>query len=195
LATDFPALWSNPNTQQRDRKRLVRLLVDDVTPHKTDRIHLHVRLRGGQTHSLVVPIPPTSWQARQTRPDTLTELDRLLDTHTDAETADALNVAGHRAEENKPFTTGIVVHICRKYHLPSHADRLRAQGLLTAAELAQRLCVHRSTIKNWTRTGILNSHKANDKNEPLYQSRRARQRSSPANNASRCSSRPTSGTR
>jgi len=87
------------------------------------------------------------------------------------------------------------VHICRKYHLPSHADRLRAQGLLTAAELAQRLCVHRSTIKNWTRTGILNSHKANDKNEPLYQSRRARQRSSPANNASRCSSRPTSGTR
>ena len=174
---------------------MVRLLVDDVTPHKTDRIHLQVRLRGGQTHSVVVPIPPTSWQARYTRPDTLTELDRLLDTHTDAKTADALNVAGHRAEENKPFTTGIVVHICRKYHLPSHADRLRAQGLLTAAELAQRLCVHRSTIKNWTRTGILNSHKANDKNEPLYQSRRARQRSSPANNASRCSSRPTSGTR
>jgi hypothetical protein len=91
LATDFPALWSNPHTQQRDRKRMVRLLVDDVTLHKTDRIHLHVRFRGGQTHSLVVPIPPTSWQARQTRPDTVAELDRLLDTHTDAQTAEALN--------------------------------------------------------------------------------------------------------
>src|SRR4029077_21194928 len=70
LATDFPALWSNPDTPQRDRKRMVRLLVDDVTLHKTDRIHLHVRFRGGQTHSLVVAIPPTSWQARPTRRDT-----------------------------------------------------------------------------------------------------------------------------
>ena len=58
LATDFPALWSNPDTPQRDRKRMVRLLVDDVTLHKTDRIHLHVRFRGGQTHSLAVAIPP-----------------------------------------------------------------------------------------------------------------------------------------
>jgi DNA invertase Pin-like site-specific DNA recombinase len=169
LATDFPALWSNPNTHQRDRKRMVRLLVDDVTLHKTDRIHLHVRFRGGQTHSLVVAIPPTSWQARQTRKDTVAELDQLLDTHTDAQAADALNVAGHRSGENKPFTAGIVVHLRRKYHLPSHADRLRAQGLLTKTELAQRLRVHTSTIKNWTRAGILNSHKANDKNEHLYE--------------------------
>ena len=169
LATDFPALWSNPNTAQRDRKRMVRLLVDDVTLHKTDRIHLHVRFRGGQTHSLIVAIPPTSWQARQTRPDTVAELHRLLDTHTDAQTADALNVAGHRSGENKPFTAGIVVHIRRKYHLPSHSERLRAQGLLTTTELAQRLAVHPSTIKSWTKAGILNSHKANDKNERLYQ--------------------------
>ena len=169
LATDFPALWSNPNTPQRDRKRTVRLLVDDVTLHKTDRIHLHVRFRGGQTHSLAIAIPPTSWQARQTRPDTVAALDHLLDTHTDAEAADALNAAGHRSGENKPFTAGIVVHVRHKYHLPSHAERLRAQGLLTADELAQHLRVHRSTVKSWTKAGILNSHKANDKNQRLYQ--------------------------
>ncbi|MGH7732728.1 MAG: recombinase family protein [Gemmatimonadales bacterium] len=169
LATDFPALWNNPHTPQRDRKRMVRLLVDDVTLHKTDRIHLHIRLRGGQTRSLTIAIPPTAWQARQTHPDTVKALDRLLDTHTDAEVAEALNTAGHRSGENKPFTAGIVVHVRHKYHLPSHAERLRAQGLLTANELAQRLCVHRTTIKNWTRAGILNSHKANDKNERLYQ--------------------------
>jgi DNA invertase Pin-like site-specific DNA recombinase len=169
LATDFPALWSNPNTAQRDRKRMVRLLVDDVTLHKTDQIHLHIRFRGGQTTSLTVATPPTAWQARQTHPDTLAALDRLLDTHTDAEAADALNTTGHRSGQGNQFTATIVIHLRRKYHLPSHADRLRAQGLLTANELAQRLCVHRTTIKNWTRAGILNSHKANDKNERLYQ--------------------------
>ena len=106
--------------------------------HKTDSIHLHVRFRGGKTHSSVVAIPPKSWQARQTHSHGIAALNRLLDSHTDAEAADALNAAGHRSGENKPFTAGIVVHIRRKYHLPSHADRLRAQGLLTTAELAQR---------------------------------------------------------
>ena len=169
LATDFPALWSNPHTPQRDRKRMVRLLVDDVTLHKTDRIHLHVRFRGGQTHSLVVAIPPKSWQVRQTHPDTLAALDRLLDTHTDAQTAEALNAAGHRSGEGKPFTARIVLDVRRSNHLPSHAERLRAQGLLTKTELAARLGVHASTVKSWTKAGILNSHKANDKNERLYE--------------------------
>jgi hypothetical protein len=117
LATDFLTLWSNLNTQRRDRKRMVRLLVDNVTLHKTDRIHLHVRFRG-QTHSLIVAIPPTSWHTRQRCSDTIAALDRLLDTHTDAQTAD------------------IVVHI---------------------------------RLKHWTKAGILNSDKANDKNELPYQ--------------------------
>jgi len=58
---------------------MVRLLIDDVTLHKTDRIHLHVRFRDGQTTSLSVAIPPKAWQVRQTHPDTLAALDRLLD--------------------------------------------------------------------------------------------------------------------
>ncbi len=169
LATDFPALWSNPDTPQRERKRMVRLLVDDVTLHKTDRIHIHVRFRGGQTHSLVVAIPPKAWQLRQTHPDTLAALDRLLDTRTDAQTAEALNAAGHRSGEGKPFTARIVLEARRSNKLPSHAERLRTKGLLTKAELAVRLGVHESTVKSWTKAGILNSHKANDKNERLYE--------------------------
>ncbi|PQP16566.1 recombinase family protein [Rhodococcus opacus] len=169
LATDFPALWANPDTPQRDRKRMVRLLVADVTLHKTDRIHLHVRFRGGQTHSLTVAIPPKAWQLRQTHPDTLAALDLLLDTCTDAEAADALNAAGHRSGEGKPFTARIVLHVRRSNNLPSHADRLRATGLLTNTELATRIGVHPSTIKSWTHAGILNSHKANDKNVRLYE--------------------------
>ena len=169
LAPDFPAIWSNPGTPQRDRKRMVRLLVDDVTLHKTDRIHLHVRFRGGQTTSLAVAIPPKAWQVRQTHPDTLAALDRLLDTHTDAQTAGALNAADHRSGEGKPFTARIVLEARRSNKLPSHADRLRANGLHTKTEIATRLGVHESTVKSWTKAGILNSHKANDKNERLYE--------------------------
>ncbi len=168
LAADFPALWTNPATPQRERKRMARLLIDDVTMTRTDRIHLHVRFRGGQTTSLDVPIPPPAWQLRQTKPEALALLDRLLDDHTDGETAAALNAAGHRSGEGKPFTSRIVLDLRQAHHLPSHADRLRARGLLTMTETADRLGVHISTIKAWRRAGLLTARKANDKNVPLF---------------------------
>ena len=128
-----------------------------------------MRLRGGQTTSLTTPIPPKAWQARQTHPDTLTALDRLLNEHTDAETAQLLNAAGHRSGEGRPFTSGIVLDLRRAHGLPSRHERLRAKGLLTIDEIAQRLGVHPTTIKNWRRAGMLPSHKANDKNMRLYE--------------------------
>ena len=174
LAADFPTLWSDPHTPQRERKRIARLLIEDVTLAKTDQIHLHVRFRGGQTTTLTIPIPPNSWQARQTDPATLALLDRLLDDHTDAETAAELNAAGHRSGEGKPFTPRIVLGLRRAHNLPSHRERLRARGLLTIGETAERLGVHASTIKAWHRAGLLESHKANDKNERLYRAARTR---------------------
>jgi DNA invertase Pin-like site-specific DNA recombinase len=113
LATDFPSLWSDPATPQRERKRMTRLLIEDVTLNKADQIHLHVRFRGGQRTSLAIPIPLNSWQARQTDPDTLAMLDRLLDNHTDAETAQQLNAAARRTGMNQPFTARIVIHLRR----------------------------------------------------------------------------------
>ena len=168
LATDFPRLWNDPATPVRERKRIARLLIEDVTINKTDQIHLHVRFRGGQTISLVVPIPLAAYQARQTQPDTLAELDRLLDTHTDAQAADALNAAGHRSGTGQAFTPNIVLHLRRCNGLPSHLERLRTQGLLTITELADRINVHPSTIKAWQRAGLVSSHQANDKNIRLF---------------------------
>ena len=169
LAADFPALWTNPATPQRERKRMARLLIDDVTINKTDQIHLHVRFRGGQTTSLTIPIPPTAWQARQTNADTLAHLDRLLDDHTDAQAATALNMAGHHSGTGQPFTPSIVLHLRRSNGLPSHLQRLRSRGLLTIPELAEHLGVHPSTIKAWHRAGLLTSHQANDKNIRLFE--------------------------
>ncbi len=105
----------------------------------------------------------------QTEPDTFDLLDRLLDDYTDAEVADALNAAGHRSGTGQPFTRLIVLHLRRTHQLPSHAERLRSRGLLTIGEIAERLHVHPSTIKDWHHAGLLVSHKANDKNERLYQ--------------------------
>ena len=61
-----------------------------------------------------------------------------------------------------------MLELRRNHHLPSHADRLRARGLLTMTETADRLGVHISTIKAWRRAGLLTAHQASDKNIPMF---------------------------
>jgi excisionase family DNA binding protein len=63
-----------------------------------------------------------------------------------------------------------VLHLRRNHGLASHADRLRARGLLTTNEVAERLGLHPSTVQAWQRAGLLAAHKANDKNMLLYES-------------------------
>lgn len=168
LAADFPALWNDTATPARERKRMARLLITDVTLIKTDHIQMHVRLRGGQNTSLSIPLPLNAWQARKTGPATLDLLNNLLNAHTDAEAAAQLNLAGHRTGENHPFTPATVRRLRHDYHLPGLKDRLHAAGMLTLKEMADRLNVSTYTIKDWHQAGLITGRRANDKNEHLY---------------------------
>ena len=49
LTTDFPKLWKSPKTPDRERKRMVRLLIEDVTLSKGEQTHRPgpVQRRGG----------------------------------------------------------------------------------------------------------------------------------------------------
>ena len=42
LATDFPRLWRDPNTPDRERKRLAHLLLQDVTLIKREQLLIHL---------------------------------------------------------------------------------------------------------------------------------------------------------
>ncbi|MGQ0668717.1 MAG: hypothetical protein ACT4PO_03420 [Actinomycetota bacterium] len=74
-----------------------------------------------------------------------------------------------RSGHSKPFTARIVLQLRRAHGLPSHADRLRRAGMLSLHEIADWLGVRPSTIKSWHRAGLLIGHRANDKNERLYE--------------------------
>jgi hypothetical protein len=52
LASDFPRLWQDPRTPDREKKRRVRLLLEDVTLLKREQILVHVRFKGGAVNSL-----------------------------------------------------------------------------------------------------------------------------------------------
>jgi len=66
LATDFPRLWRDPQTPAVECKRMVRLLLEDVTLVKDEAITTHLRFKGGATQTITVPLPIPLWQQRQT---------------------------------------------------------------------------------------------------------------------------------
>jgi excisionase family DNA binding protein len=169
LATDLPALWANPATPMRERKRLIRLLVTDVTPHKTDgQITAHARLSGGQQHTLHVPRPLRAWETHTTPPSTISLIDQLLDDHTYDQTVEILNSTGLTGGWGKPFTVVSLTQLCRLRGIPSHQQRLRAQGMLTLEEIADQLGVTTGTVKRWQHQGQITGRRIDGRRAHLY---------------------------
>jgi DNA invertase Pin-like site-specific DNA recombinase len=169
LARDFPRVWQNPNTPDRERKRLVRLLLEDVTLTRKDQITVQVRFKGGITKALTVPAPLNGWQQRATSPEIVRQLDRLLDHNTYAQIASVLNGLGQCSGEGKAFTARIVAGIRRRYGLTSRYDRLRKAGMLTVLEMAAMLGTTPQPVRIWHRRGLLRGHAYNDKNDCLFE--------------------------
>jgi DNA invertase Pin-like site-specific DNA recombinase len=168
LASDFPALWHDPATPDRERKRMLRLLLEDVTLLKGKDLIVHVRFRGGATKTLTLPRPHPAWKIRQSSDDLIAEIDRLLDDHTDKEIAALLNAKGLRSGEGKALHRLIIHQLRHAYGLKSRYQRLREAGYLTRDEIAEQLGVCPSTVSVWRRHGWLESVAYNDKGEHLY---------------------------
>ena len=169
LAADFPRLWRDPNTPDRERKRMTRLLLEDVTVFRADTIVLQIRFKGGAVRALTIPLPLNAWQQRATSPEVVRDIDRLLDNNTDGQIAAILNERDMRSGEGKRFSPSIVARIRRDYSLTARYDRLRAAGMLTVQELAAVLGVTPNSVKIWNRHGLLHGHAYNDKNQCLYE--------------------------
>jgi DNA invertase Pin-like site-specific DNA recombinase len=169
LVTDFPAIWNDPATPQRERKRMTRLLLTDVTVTKNGKtITCNMRWQGGQDHTLTLPVPKTAWELRQTAPHVVEAIDELLDHHTHAEIAAILNARGHTSGEGRPFHRLIVRNIRDEYGLRSRQQRLRDTGMLTLEEMADQLGVSTGTIKAWRHAGLVSGQCYNDKGQTLY---------------------------
>jgi DNA invertase Pin-like site-specific DNA recombinase len=169
LVTDLPGIWNDPATPARERKRIARLLLTDVTVTRTtDTITAHVRLAGGQHRTLTLPVPEPAWKIRQAKPATIDEIDRLLDHHTSAEIAAILQGRGLGNGEGRPYNLTMVQRVIRTYQLRSRRQRLAGAGLIPLSQMAQQLGVSPGTVKIWYHAGIVSGQRYNDKGQVLY---------------------------
>ena len=170
LAADFPRLWRDPKTPARERKRMIRLLIEDVTVNRGDAITAHVRFRGGSTRTLTLPIPLRAWELKKTSSAVMAEVDTLLESHTPGRIATILNQNGHRSGDGRLFTRKMVVDLVKDHEaLKSRYERLRDRGFLTQEEIAEMLGITPDTVRTWARHGLLRAHPHTDRGQCLYE--------------------------
>jgi DNA invertase Pin-like site-specific DNA recombinase len=169
LVADLPRVWHNPRTPARERKRILRLLIEDVTLLRAHALQLHIRWKGGATTSLECARPRSAPDLRRT-PAAIVEMVRALTTEqTDRQIADTLNGRWLRTGTGQPFTRLRVRHIRTAHGIPSMAEHLHRTGWLTATEIAAQLGVHYTTANRFAREGVLRAMRADDNGSLLFE--------------------------
>ena len=170
IATDFAGIWNDPNVPDREKKRIVRLLIEDVTLLQGPReISINVMFKGGAIHQTSVNRPLRAWEKWATDPEVIKEIDRLLDTNTASEIAEILNEKGFISGKGQPFSKKKINELIFQYQLNTRYERLRKKGLLTLTEAAARLNVPANKIKQLKDENRIKYYRYSDRDTYLYE--------------------------
>jgi DNA invertase Pin-like site-specific DNA recombinase len=160
LGSDLKSVWSAPTTNDRDRKELLRALVEEVIialQRDESRAHLTMRWRGGAIIQLDVPIPRFQPTGPRTDEDTISLLRRLATLYPDDVIAGVLNRQGRKTATGERFTANQVGSLRRYRKIPRFQPSAEPpQGeLATIRKAAQILGLNTSTIHRWLADGFI----------------------------------------
>ncbi len=159
LGADLGRVWSAPTTTDRDRKQLLRTLLEDVivdVDRERRQATLTLRWRGGALSELAVPLPRRQPSIR-TDEDTIALLERLAAHYPDATIAGILNRQGRRSATGERFTAIIVGGLRRYRGIPAYQSPAGSpEGEpLPIAKAAEALGVAPSTLHRWLNDGFV----------------------------------------
>jgi DNA invertase Pin-like site-specific DNA recombinase len=159
LAKDLPQLWHAPTTQAKDRKRMLRLLIKDITVEKSapKQLLVHIRWQGNACTDLILTLPPNIAD-RLRYPAAVVDRVRDMAHHLlDAEIANQLRQEGHSSVTGKPYTASIIKWIRFRYRIPPPA--LKHPEELTVSQVAQHFGVSENVVYYWIQHALVQARK------------------------------------
>jgi DNA invertase Pin-like site-specific DNA recombinase len=159
LAADLARLWHAPSTSHKDRKRVLRTLVADITlisQPKEPHVRVGIRWRSGASEDVVVCRPVPVSVSRRTAPGAI-ELVRQRSDHSDEDLVDELNAAGFRTGTQRAFDIAAVRWVRFAHQIPS-APR-HSPGELTVTGVATCLGTSENAIYYWIEQGQLKARR------------------------------------
>jgi hypothetical protein len=156
LARDLPRLWRAATTQPKDRKRMLRLLIRDITVEKLPdarRVVLHVRWQGGACTDTAVERPARFAEQLRYTPPVVEQVRALAGQLSDRQILEALNQQGVRSSRGLPFTLSMIRWIRHRYDVPSGCARRPEE--LTVRQLVERLGASIHYVHYWLEQGVI----------------------------------------
>ena len=160
LARNLPRLWRAPTTAAKDRKRILRLLIRDITVEKlpaTRQAVLHIIWQGGACTDTTVNLPKPAAEAMR-YPAAIVKQVRGLSQHlSDPQIVARLNQEGLRSPSGKSFTLAMIKWVRHKYEIPLTC--LMRPDELTVQQLAHRLCISAHVVYYWIERQVVQARK------------------------------------
>jgi DNA invertase Pin-like site-specific DNA recombinase len=161
LGDDLGKVWAAPTTTDKDRKQLLRTLLEEVniTVHRNDsdpHADLVLRWKGGAISELVVPLRRAQPTIR-TEEDTIDLIRRLAVHYPDAKIAGILNRQGRRTARKLSFTASRVQNLRHHWKIDCHqpSDQPQEGELLNVTAAATQLGIAPSTLLRWLNDGFV----------------------------------------
>jgi len=164
LAADVPALWHAPTTSDKDRKRLLRTLVSDVTllpePDRT-KARIGIRWHTGATDEVTTGRRPNAGEAKRTPSPAVDLIRRLGPTTGNADLAALLTARGHTTGTGRPFDVKAVQWVRHAYGVPTPG--LYRDGEQSVDQVAEDLRCNPGSVYYWINTGHLDARRAGNR--------------------------------
>jgi DNA invertase Pin-like site-specific DNA recombinase len=157
LARELPKLWAADTTAQRDRKRLLRSMIADITITSKPtgpELEVGIRWRSGASEQHTVQRPKTRQEVIRTPAEAIELTRRLASDHTNAQIAEQLNAAGLQTGTGGPFKAEHVQWIRWRHKIPYPSSYARDDEL-TVTQIAERFAISEGTIYAWIETDKL----------------------------------------
>jgi len=159
LATDFPRLWNAPTTAARDRKRMLRMLIKDITvvkPSESKLLRLHIRWQGGATETVALQLRPNRAEAVRYPDPFIARVRTLAAIHDDDAIVALLRREGLASSTGKPFTISMIRWIRYKHRIPGPS---LPAGTFSVAQVRQRYGVSMWVVYYWVSRGLVTAHR------------------------------------
>jgi DNA invertase Pin-like site-specific DNA recombinase len=162
LASDLPRVWHAHTTQAKDRKRMLRLLIKDITVEKAlnpKQLLAHIRWQGGACTDICVQLPPNIADRVRYAAAVVDRVRHLAQSLPDGDIADCLNQEGQVSALGKPFTGSMIQWIRYRYQIP-RATLVRPEEL-TVQQVAERFRVSPNVVYYWVDRGVIQARRLN----------------------------------
>jgi excisionase family DNA binding protein len=155
LVTDMPRLFNADTTTAKDRKRLLRTLIADVTilpEHDPAHARIGIRWHTGATDEITITRPVHAGTAKRTPAPATEMIIRLGPTTSNTDLVELLNTAGHTTGTGRAFDINAVRWIRHAHKVP--VPKPQNDGELSVKQAAARLGISADTVYTW----IANTH-------------------------------------